>query len=68
MLLTKQQLRAHVMTSTDEERYALSHVKVEPDGRVSATNGHLAVLVTPKGRDVRARTARAASAICGGVR
>jgi len=50
MLLTKQQLRAHVMTSTDEERYALSHVKVEPDGRVSATNGHLAVLVTPKGQ------------------
>ena len=50
MLLTKQQLRAHVMTSDDETRYALSHVKVEPDGRVSATNGHLAVLVTPKGQ------------------
>lgn len=50
MLLTKQQLRAHAFTSDDEERFALSHLKIEPDGRVFATNGHLAVLVTPKGQ------------------
>jgi hypothetical protein len=48
MLLTKQQLRAHVMASEDPERFALTHLKVQPSGRVSATNGHLAVIVTPK--------------------
>lgn len=48
MLVTKQQLRAHVMASEDPERFALTHLKIEPSGRVTATNGHLAVLVTPK--------------------
>jgi len=48
LLLTKQQLGAHVMASDDPERYALTHIKIEPTGRVSATNGHIAVRVTPK--------------------
>lgn len=48
MLLTRQQLRAHVMASDDPERYALTHLKIEPSGIVSATNGHIAVRVTPK--------------------
>jgi len=48
MLLTKQQLKAHVMASDDPERFALTHLKIEPSGRVTATNGHLAVRVMPK--------------------
>jgi hypothetical protein len=50
MLLTRQQLKAYVMASDDPERYALTHLKIEPSGIVSATNGHIAVRVTPKHR------------------
>lgn len=48
MLLTRQQLKAWMMASDDPARFALTHLQVEPTGRVSATNGHLAVRVTPK--------------------
>jgi hypothetical protein len=50
MLLTRQQLKAYVMASDDPERFALTHLKIEPSGIVSATNGHIAVRVTPKHR------------------
>ena len=50
MLLTKQQLKAHLFTSDDETRPAIGHVKVEPKGRILATNGHVAVIVEPLGQ------------------
>lgn len=50
MLLTRQQFRAHLMTSKDETRNAMNHLRIDPTGRVTATNGHLAVIVTPIGR------------------
>lgn len=50
MLLTKAQLRAHLMTSDDETRPNIGHLRIDPDGKVSATNGHIAVVVTPKGQ------------------
>lgn len=48
MLLTKQQLGAHVMASTDEERFAITHIRIMPSGIVHATNGLIALRVTPK--------------------
>lgn len=50
MLLTKQQLKAHLFTGDDETRPAIGHVKVEPKGRVLATNGHVCVIVEPIGQ------------------
>lgn len=51
MLLTKQQLLAAVMASDDETRWSISHIKVDPKllgATVTATNGHMAVMVTSR--------------------
>ncbi len=50
MLVTKQQLKAHAFASTDAERPAINHVRLDPDGRTMATNGHVAVIVEPLGQ------------------
>jgi hypothetical protein len=48
MLVTRQQFRAHMMTLDDELRPAVGSVQIKPSGTTIATNGHIAVRVTPR--------------------
>src|SRR3990167_4221804 len=47
MLLAKNALQVYRAASTDETRYSLNGILVEPDGATVATDGHIAVKFVP---------------------
>ncbi len=46
MLITREALNAALFASYDKTRYAVQNIRLDPDGTVWATNGHIAVRVT----------------------
>ena len=49
MLLTRQQLGTFMFASTDASHAALGNLRVDPDGLVWATNGHVLVRIKNTG-------------------